>query len=60
MWDYARHAHRLLVTSIDSMGAKAISRRFRLALAWIGTRTPLGALHPVLGIAVIAAFIPFY
>jgi hypothetical protein len=60
MWDYARHGHRLLDTSIDFVGAKAISRRFWLALAWIGTGTPLGALLPVLGIAVIAAFIRFY
>jgi hypothetical protein len=60
MWDYARPGHRRLDTSIDSVGAKVISRRFRLALAWIGTGTLLGALLPVLGMAVIAAFIPFY
>jgi uncharacterized membrane protein len=41
-------------------GARAISRRFRLALVWIATGTLLGALLPVLGMAVIAAFIPFY
>jgi hypothetical protein len=41
-------------------GADAISRRFRLALVWLGTGTVLGALVPVLGMAVIAAFIPFY
>jgi TMEM175 potassium channel family protein len=60
IWDYARHDHRLLGTTIDSAGAGAISRRFRLALAWIGTGTLLGALLPVLGTAVIAAFIPYY
>jgi uncharacterized membrane protein len=60
IWDYARHDHRLLRTTIDSTGARAISRRFRLALAWIGTGTLLGALLPVLGVAVIAAFIPYY
>jgi len=60
IWDYARHDHRLLGTTIDSAGARAISRRFRLALAWIGTGTLLGALLPVLGMAVIAAFIPYY
>jgi hypothetical protein len=32
IWDYARHDHRLLGTTIDSAGARAISRRFRLAL----------------------------
>jgi uncharacterized membrane protein len=60
IWDYARHDHRLLATTIDAGGASAISRRFRLALAWIATGTLLGALLPVLGIAVIAAFIPYY
>jgi uncharacterized membrane protein len=60
IWWYARHDRRLLVTTIDSTGAKAIGRRFRLALAWIATGTLLGALLPALGVAVIAAFIPFY
>jgi uncharacterized membrane protein len=60
IWGYARHGHRLLGTTIDSVGAGAISRRFRLALAWIGTGTLLGALLPVLGMVVIAAFIPYY
>jgi hypothetical protein len=59
IWDDARHDQRLLGTTIDSAGARAISRRFRLALAWIGTGTLLGALLPVLGMAVIAAFIPY-
>jgi uncharacterized membrane protein len=60
IWGYARHDHRLLGSTIDAVGARAISRRFRLALAWIGTGTLVGALVPVLGMAVIAAFIPFY
>jgi uncharacterized membrane protein len=60
IWGSARHAHRLLGSTIDAVGARAISRRFRLALAWIGTGTLVGALVPVLGMAVIAAFIPFY
>jgi uncharacterized membrane protein len=60
IWDHARHGQRLLAATIDSVGAKAISRRFRLALAWIATGTLLGALLPVLGIVVIAAFIPYY
>jgi uncharacterized membrane protein len=60
IWEYARHEHRLLGTTIDPVGAGAVSRRFRLALAWLGTGTLLGALVPVLGMAVIAAFIPFY
>jgi uncharacterized membrane protein len=60
IWGYARHGQRLLATTIDAAGAKAVSRRFRLALAWIATGTLLGALLPVLGMAVIAAFIPYY
>jgi uncharacterized membrane protein len=60
IWGYARHGHRLLGTTIDAEGARAIGQRFRLALVWIGTGTLLGALLPVLGIAVIAAFIPYY
>ncbi len=60
IWDYARHGHRLLATTIDTAGARAISRRFRLALAWIAAGTLLGAELPVLGVAVIAAFIPYY
>jgi uncharacterized membrane protein len=60
IWGYARHGQRLLATTIDAAGAKAVSRRFQLALAWIATGTLLGALLPVLGMAVIAAFIPYY
>lgn len=61
IWEYARHGDRLLLhTTIDAAGAKAIGQRFRLALAWIATGTLLGGLLPVLGIIVIAAFIPFY
>lgn len=59
IWGYARHNHRL-GTTLDAGGARAISRRFRLALVWIATGTLLGALLPVLGMAVIAAFIPYY
>jgi uncharacterized membrane protein len=60
IWEYARHNRRLLATDGDSAGARAISRRFRLALAWIATGSLLGAFLPALGIAVIAAFIPYY
>ncbi|MEU6264646.1 TMEM175 family protein [Saccharopolyspora shandongensis] len=60
IWEYARHDRRLLATTIDSAGARAIIRRFRLALAWIATGTLLGAVLPALGLAVIAAFIPYY
>jgi uncharacterized membrane protein len=60
IWEYARRNRRLLSTALDAAGARAIARRFRLALAWIATGTLLGALLPPLGVAVIAAFIPFY
>jgi uncharacterized membrane protein len=60
IWAYTRHDHRLLRTTIDAEGARGVSRRFALALVWIGTGTLLGALLPVLGVAVIAAFIPYY
>jgi hypothetical protein len=60
IWEYARHNHRLLATTIDSAGARAISRRFRLALAWLAIGTLLGAVLAALGVAVIAAFVCFY
>ena len=60
IWGYVRHRRRLLDETIDAAGARSIGRRFRLALVWIATGTVLGGLLPVLGMAVIAAFIPFY
>ena len=51
---------RLLSETLDSPGATAIGRRFQLALAWLATDALLGALLPVLGVAVIAAFNAFY
>jgi uncharacterized membrane protein len=60
IWWHARHHRRLLQSAIDSAGVRAIGRRFQLALAWIATGVVLGALLPALGVAVIAAFIPFY
>ena len=59
VWQYARR-HRLISEALGSGGATAISRRFRLALAWLATGALLGALLPVLGVAVIAAFNAFY
>lgn len=60
MWWYVRRDPRLLASSIDSAGARAIARRFQLALAWIAAGTLLGALLPALGVAVIAAFVVYY
>jgi uncharacterized membrane protein len=59
VWQYARR-HRLLSEALGSAGATAISRRFQLALAWLATGALLGALLPVLGVAVIVAFNAFY
>jgi hypothetical protein len=59
VWDCAR-AQQLMRATIDPGGAIAIRRRFRLALGWIASGTLLGALLPVIGVSVIAAFIPFY
>jgi TMEM175 potassium channel family protein len=59
VWQYARR-HRLLSKALDPAGATAISRRFQLALAWLATGALLGALLPILGVAVIVAFNVFY
>jgi uncharacterized membrane protein len=60
IWWYLGRHRRLLDADIAPPGVRAIARRYRLALVWIATGTVLGALLPALGIAVIAAFIPFY
>jgi TMEM175 potassium channel family protein len=59
VWQYACR-HRLLSRALDRAGATAISRRFQLALAWLATGALVGALLPVLGVAVIVAFNVFY
>jgi uncharacterized membrane protein len=59
VWHYARR-HRLLSKDLDSEGATAISRRFQLALAWLAVGALLGAVLPLVGLAVIAAFNAFY
>src|SRR3954468_24782975 len=59
VWQYARR-HGLLSEALGAAGATAISRRFQLALAWLATGALLGALLPVLGVAVIVAFNAFY
>jgi uncharacterized membrane protein len=59
IWQYARR-HRLLSEDLDVAGATAIGRRFQFAMAWLATGAVLGAVLPVLGVAVIAAFNAFY
>jgi uncharacterized membrane protein len=60
IWEYARHGRRLLTSTTDDDTARAISRRFRPAPVWIVVGTALGAVHPVVGLVVVIAFIPFY
>jgi uncharacterized membrane protein len=59
VWQYARR-RRLISETLDRSGAEAISRRFRLALAWLALAAVLGLLLPLLGVAAIAAFNAFY
>jgi uncharacterized membrane protein len=59
VWQYAGR-HGLLSEALDPAGARAISTRFQLALAWLTTGALLGALLPVLGVVVIVAFNAFY
>jgi uncharacterized membrane protein len=59
VWQYAGR-HRLLSEALDPAGATAIGRRFQFALAWLTTGALLGAVLPVLGVVVIAAFNAFY
>ena len=60
IWWHARRGRRLLAPTIDAAGVHAIARRFQLALAWIGAGTLLGALVPVLGVAVFATFVIYF
>ena len=59
VWQYACR-HRLLSDALDAAGATAISSRFQLALAWLAAGALLGAVLPVLGLAVIVAFNAVY
>jgi uncharacterized membrane protein len=59
VWQYACR-HRLLSNALDLAGRRAIAGRFRLALVWLAFGALLGALLPVLGLVVIAAFNAFY
>jgi TMEM175 potassium channel family protein len=59
VWQYADR-RRLLSEVLGSAGAAAITKRFRLALAWLTTGALLGVVVPLLGLAAIAAFNAFY
>ncbi|WBB69321.1 TMEM175 family protein [Micromonospora sp. WMMD812] len=60
IWHHVRRGRHLLGDTIDDAGARSVGHRFRLALLWIGAGAGIGAVAPVAGVAVIAAFIPFY
>jgi uncharacterized membrane protein len=60
IWWYAGRDRRRLSDNIDAAGIRSVGRRFRLALAWIGVGTLCGAFVPLLGVAVIAAFVVYY
>jgi uncharacterized membrane protein len=60
IWEYARHEHQLLGDSIDPAGARTVSRRFLLGPALYALASVLGAILPVLGIAMFAGLILFY
>jgi uncharacterized membrane protein len=59
VWQYARR-HDLLRETLDRAGATAIGRRFQLALAWLALGALLGAVVPIAGVLVIAAFNAYY
>jgi uncharacterized membrane protein len=59
VWQYA-YRRRLVSEALGGAGATAIGRRFQLALAWLAAGAALGALLPVVGLALIAAFNAFY
>jgi uncharacterized membrane protein len=60
IWWHARRDRRLLANTVDEAGVRAISRRFQLALAWIGTATVLGAVLPLLGVFTFIGFLAYY
>jgi uncharacterized membrane protein len=55
VWRYAR-SRGLLNEELDPRAAAAIGRRFGVALVWLLVGAGVGALVPVAGIVVIAAF----
>jgi uncharacterized membrane protein len=59
VWQYANR-RRLLTEALGPDGARAISRRFQLALAWLTSGALLGAVLPLLGLAAVVAINAFY
>lgn len=59
IWAHLRRA-KLLDPGLGPVGARAIGRRFTLALLWIGSGIVVGAFVPIAGVVIIAAFLPAY
>jgi uncharacterized membrane protein len=59
VWQYALR-RALVSATLPPAGARAIGRRFQLALAWLSLGALLGGLFPIAGVVVIAAFNAFY
>jgi hypothetical protein len=60
IWWYVCRDRGRLAGNIGEGGVRSVRRRFQLALAWIGLGTLLGAFVPLIGVAVIAAFVVYY
>lgn len=60
IWQYARRGHGLLGPNIAPAQARAVGRRFLLGPILYALGTVLGAVLPVLGVAVYALLILFY
>jgi uncharacterized membrane protein len=60
IWWYVCRDRGRLAGNISEGGVRSVRRRFRLALAWIGLGTLLGSFVPLIGVAVIAAFVVYY
>jgi uncharacterized membrane protein len=59
IWAHLRHSN-LLDASLEPEAVTAIGRRFALALPWLGSGVVLGAIVPLAGVVIIAAFLPAY
>lgn len=60
VWEWARRRHRLLGDSITPAAAKAVARRFMLGPTAYLIGSAIGAVVPVLGLALFAALILLY
>lgn len=60
VWEWARRRHRLLGDSITPHDARAIAGRFMLGPTAYLIGTAIGAIVPVLGLAIFVGLILFY